>query len=274
MENRKAQQPSRCRPLGSGCSQPGLVIWIPVIYLGVAWALFLMVDVLNVAGAQEAAARRLAVPITWYYLFQEGGATEILQWLLLGGSGLTGAFLAGLLSREDRDSGAHIFWALMALASVLMLIEDAGNPRHYLASLAGMSVSSHLRQTMVTLVEMGYYSLLASVPLYALWRHRSAAFKIPRVRRYLILGYLAYATASIASATRHLGEWYSAAGQLMHQLLGGNLLIPPGWDAYTLNFFLVDWLVEESVELLGAAALFASALAFLYHYFACRDQKR
>lgn len=245
--------------------RPETVILVAALYLAFSWLSFLLIDVLNLADLQNLLARRMSVPITWYLLFQEGGATEILQWLFLGLAALVGAFLAGLAFRDGKATVLR-FWGLMGIACTLLLMEDAGNARHYLAALAGLFVPSSLRPTITILVEVAYYSLLASVPLYALWRYRRPAFSLAPARRFLLLGFASYAVASAASVTRDVGDWYRVLGGAIRGLLGDQLLIPPGWDLYVMEFYLVDWLLEESVELVGAAALAAAAVASLRHY--------
>ncbi len=245
---------------------PGMPMAIALTYLTIAWALFFLVDVRNAFGLQDMLAARIHIPVTWYYLFQEGGATEIGQWLFLSMITLTAGILAGHLLAAGRRRPA-LFWSLIGVAAALMLIEDAGNPRHYFSSLAVMIIPWGESSTIKTTVELVYYILLSSVPVYAVVRFWRYPFRSTVTTAFLLIGFSTYGVAGFASATRHVMEWYAAFGHSLHQLIaGGQLIIPAGWDQYMLNFYLVDWLLEESLELIGAAALLTATLFYLQEY--------
>lgn len=234
-----------------------------LLYLTVAWSLFLLVDANNFLGLREWLDRQIPVPLTWYYLFEEGGVTEIAQWLMLSLAAVSSSFLAGRLMTHGKR-GPALFWLLMGITAALMLIEDAGNPRHYLASMAVMILPDYSPQRVRTAVELLYYVGLSALPVYAVLRYWRYPLRSRLTTLYLLSGAALYGLAGFASASRHINEWYASFGGFLHRVLaGGQLIIPPSWDHYMLNFFLVDWLLEESVELLGASLLAAAVFAYL-----------
>lgn len=240
----------------------GAVPAVAAAYLAAAWLAFLLVDVANVAGSRDVLERTMNAPHVWVHLFREGAFTELFQWLLLGSAAMACAFVTGILHLRG-DRGAARFWLLLGVAATLMLIEDAGNPRHRLADY-GVSVFGLPR----TVSELAFFSVVAAVPLYAVatgWRH---PWKVPRCRTYLLAGMSAYAVAVTASGTRVVGDWYDRAGTFLAEaVLGGNLL-PYTFLNVGPGFWLMDWLLEESVELVGASMLCAAVVAYAQHVLA------
>ncbi len=245
---------------------PHIPVLVALAYLVISWALFLLVDANDFLGLREWLAQRISIPLIWFYLFEEGGATEIGQWLMLSLVALSASLLAGRLLADRRHPPA-MFWLLMGITALLMLIEDAGNPRHYLASMAVMILPQFSAQKLKMAVELAYYVGLSAVPVYAVLRYWRYPLRARLTALYLLTGCALYGLAGFASASRHINEWYAALGGFLHRVLaGGNLLLPPSWDQYMLNFYLVDWLLEESVELLGASLLAAACLTYWREY--------
>ncbi len=245
---------------------PHVPVIIALFYLLIAWTLFLVVDANNLWGLRDWLAQRQSIPVTWYYLFEEGGATEIAQWLMLSCACVAACSLAGRLWGDGKNAAA-LFWLLMGITAALMLIEDAGNPRHYLAALSVTLFPDRSPQRLKTTVELLYYVGLSLLPVYAVLRYWRYPLRSRLTALYLLTGCALYGVAGFASASRHINEWYAAFGGMVHRVLaGGQLLVPPSWDQYMLHFFLVDWLLEESVELIGASLLTAAALAYLRDY--------
>ena len=252
------------RTAGENLLSPKGVISLTVAYLCAAWTAFLLVDVLNVASTRDSlVASGFTTPAIWAQLFREGGPTEILQWLYLGGAAIVSAFLAGELRERGRNGERelHAFWLLMSIALIVMLIEDAGNPRHYLRNMALRLTGSRVAQLTV---ESVIFAVIAGLPLYAVIRYWRWVVPFARSKWYLFAAFVAYGVAGAASATRY--AWYERAGTWLNQFLGGRLLQDlehPFFGTTGMEFFLMDWLWEESVELIGATFFLAAALGFL-----------
>lgn len=237
-----------------------IVVGLAVGYLLLAWTAFWLIDVFNVFGLRDALVAGPHQQI-WFRLFREGRPTEMLQWAALGGAALVGGVLAGMHLAQQRRACA-MFWLLMGIAAVLMLIEDAGNPRHYFGEMARYHIGSPAQIA----TELAYFAILAAFPLYALLRYWRCPWACPSTRRYLIAGIAFYAIAGIASGTRDIGHWYVQVGGYIDQVVLGGRLIPltdDPWQTGGLGFHLMDALVEESIELVGATLLFAAALSYL-----------
>ena len=234
-------------------------------YLAAAWAAFVFIDALNFAGLRDSlVATGLQMPATWPHIFREGGPTEILQWLCLGIASVLAATVAGeLRSTKQRDADTRMFWMLMSIALMFLLIEDAGNPRHYIRDAVFELTGS---QTARLAVESLVFMILAGLPLYALVRYRREVIRFGSAKWYLLCAFLCYGVAGVASATRY--AWYEDAGAIFHAVVGSDLLEleHPHFTEVGIEFFLMDWLFEESVELLGAAFFVCATLAFVREF--------
>jgi hypothetical protein len=243
---------------------------IPLIalsYLAVTWALFIIVDVANVAGTRDAlVAAGVDPPALWWHLFEEGHLTEWLQWTCLGLFATVSAALAGRASTVAQGPTTR-FWVLMAAAGVLMLIEDAGNPRHTLGDFAWTLTGT---VTAVLTMHAIVFGTIAAVVLVGLILLGSVPQQAATAWRLLVSGVATYALAGSLSLAGYSGLYGSLGGVLRVSLLGDRLLqfVPAGHapHPYLFDSLLMDRLVEESLELLGASLLLAAAVAYLGHH--------
>jgi len=211
------------------------------------------------------------VPVTgepvgvWALTFGNGGPIEWVQWALLGLTAIAASFLSARLQSS--------FFYLFGFVAVLLLIEDAGDPRHrlsvYVRAAAGEEIVGVPTSTVVELI---YYAALAAVPLYAFWKYRNEVWFFTSARRYLLWGYGLYAVAALASATRRLGA-YEALGLMIDDALGGRLPMGP-YEPGEGHLQFVDGVLEESIELLAAACLLGLVLACASEARTARDQQR
>lgn len=249
---------------------PEHVIALVLCYLLLMWGAFFLIDAYDLFGVRAVLHAWEITDPFWFHLNRQGSITELLQWVTLGAT----AFAAGVVRGRGAANPAHVrgvvFWTLMGVAAVLMLIEDAGDPRHrltdYVLTFAAMTRAEELGRYLVFAVELFYFSLLASIPLYALLRHGLFFRYFRKVKIYLLTGFLAYGAASVFSVTSYLNDWYIRAGGFVHNVLAGGQLYRVDWPytAYHVHeFWLMDLLVEESIELLGAGALLAAALSYI-----------
>ncbi|MFA9477148.1 hypothetical protein ACERK3_02455 [Phycisphaerales bacterium AB-hyl4] len=238
-------------------------------FLAVGWGLFFFVDVLNLGGSRDwLAGTGLGRPMTWAQLFRECGPAEWLQWLCLGiGAVAMGA--AGTRWLYLRPKLAA-FWFVLGAGLVLLLIEDAGNPRHQIRRYVLNFTGSDMLQKAA---EFAFFCFLAVAPLYATVRFGNQIWPFRRTRRYILLGYFAYAVASLSSATRHWGDWHAHVGEWLYVAL--NLPFAVEMGGTSRGFWLMDKIVEESIELTAAAMLLAAIVAFHHEsriYLADRDE--
>lgn len=153
-----------------------------------------------------------------------------------------------------------------------MFIEDTINIRHIISNyLSLLSGYDYIRNPIRIITEFVIYFLIGGLMVYPLWKYFKFLNLGQRTRTYLITGYLAYAVGSISSASRYLFNWYDRLGEAIIDLLpvteaagwalASSNLEKAGW--YPLGFWLIDFLVEESIELIGAGFLLAFLLAYL-----------
>ncbi len=243
----------------------------------VSFVLIYLVDLRNLFGSRDFLISRFSdCPFLMRHLFTDGMVIELFQWALIGGTALVSMFVSGIMYKKDRTT--FLFWAVISVAFILMLIEDAGNSRHtiriYLQSIF-INQQEHVGLIFTTL----YFTCLASIPIYAFVHYRKPVMKHIRSARYLITGFISYALAASLSFFELI---IPIRGEPLYIYVGGKLrssfifLADDNaqclWDQYEatcgrfpLEFYIVDWLIEESIELVAAAAFCASAVAFLLY---------
>lgn len=250
---------------------PLLLILATVIYIVIMLFLVYLVDfrgmdILGLQGWLELVYPDY--PLFWIYAFTEGSPTEKIQWFFLAASivfTITFYFI-----KKSNDSRVPWGLLLLFLGLSLMLFEDYYNIRHktvdFIASYYNILPSHkffflHLR----TLVEMVLYSILGFIMVSALFFLLKDKREPLAGKKMLVAGYLFYAVASISSATRGIGNWYASLGR---RILGEYLIeiapqvTQPPYRG-NLGFYFVDFVLEEPLELLGAAFLAASLLTLI-----------
>ncbi len=258
--------------------KPAHVMLAVCVYLLLTWVLSYLVDVRNLFGLRDALRIKdylmlqgERVPL-WWLFFREAGLTEILQWAALLSTAIGGSFLYRKLNGTG-GKGRAFFWRLISLAAVLMLLEDALNVRHLMnrliLALAGLDWSSTAGRSLRTVLELTYFAVLGAIPLYAMLRYgKYVVTKSLPTCFYLLFGYIFYGLAVFFSGTRYINEWYYSAGTRIYEFMklhaSGELLYV-STDTLSMEFWLMDCVIEESLELIGAGALLAAVLAYGRH---------
>ncbi|MCG6659763.1 hypothetical protein HOP52_18600 [Halomonas campisalis] len=233
--------------------------------LGLAWLAVIGVDILNLWGAGDRLYERMGERSAtrawaWVMLFSEGGPIEMLQWLTLALAAATAFMRYGRLSPGaapgSLERSAALFWLLMGGALMLMVLEDAGNMRHWLRDTAYHFLGGRSPRY----VELLYFGALACVPLSALLLFGRSVLRLPRTRLYLLGGFACYGLAAGGSAFRY--RLYEPLGHWLHHGLLNDALRVTEVGGHSHYFWLMDFLVEESLELAGATLLAAAALQF------------
>jgi len=234
-----------------------------------AWVGVLLFDVLDVSGLgswlydtlHDRSPERAQV---WVILFGEAGPIEMVQWLFLVAAAGLSFHIHGRLSaggsKSREDARARMFWLIMGIAFLLMLIEDAGNPRHWFRHFFWEFLGDHQGR----ISEMIYFAALGALPLTALVFFSRPVLRMYKSRWLLLGGFFFYAIAVGGSVTRYY--WYEAAGNFLHATVLGETLKEVALGDQGHGFWLMDYLVEESLELIGATLLAAAAAAFLRDY--------
>ena len=114
-------------------------------------------------------------------------------------------------------------------------------------------------------MELTYFGILALMPLYALLRYGRFIWHNSQSRNYLFIGYFFYGMAVAASGTRFIGEWYVNVGNLIYEFMlaqAKNDILYASGDNLPMGFWLMDFMVEESLELIGAGALLSATVAY------------
>ncbi len=263
------------RKLLQGCSsiRPAHIFCSALAYLALAWLISYLGDVHNFLGLTDRLINRGAErPFMWYYLFMEGSPTEMVQWLYLSATVVLCGLTSGRLAAKNYRLPAR-FFLLMGIGVVTMLMEDAGNLRHQIKYYFRLALGDTMLVGIA--VEMLFFGLLGLFMLYALVRYGRYVWRQRMTRNFLGLGYISYAVASLASGTRHFADWYDHAGNWLLQVVGlyepFNARFVPTAVGRPIGFYVMDFFLEESLELVAAAALCTAAYA--YYRALCLDHR-
>ena len=243
-------------------------------YLVLAYTLIIIVDILNVFNTQAYLVGRFRVPLLWYQLFKESGPTEVLQWLYMTLNVLVAGAVVGLCIALRKPHATTL--SIMAVGLGLMLLEDTAAIRHklshFLTSNAG--IENGLRSPLGISFEIAFFGVLAILMIYPVYELRHMILGDPKLKRYFSIGYVSYGVGAVISATRHIGNWYCIVGE--------NIITSLGLDGIStwsigmrnleeeqgrkLGFFILEALVEESLEMVGAAFVCAALVVLFRSY--------
>ena len=208
----------------------------------------------------------------WLVLFSEGGPIEMLQWLTLTLAAGVSFSLYGNFCHlnEDYFNKKYIsrFWLIMGIALMLMILEDAGNMRHWIRFFFHYIFGGNAAK----FAELIYFGLLALLPLAAVFLYGRYILFAKITTLYLFGGFAFYGFAVIGSALRYY--WYQAAGQWLHYDVFDGSMVIVEWGSQPHYFWLMDFWIEESIEFMGATLLAAAALHFSAEFSKTRIKTR
>lgn len=243
---------------------PALPAIAAVVYLLVCYLAILLIDVAAVGRTREW-IRDVGggKPALWVLLFEDGSLTELLQWSALA----TLVVLSGLTAghaRARNEVRAARFWTLITVGTAMMLMEDAGDVRHRLVFYVETFIGLQRAPPFHLVVEAVWFAVITAVLAVAVLRFGPPVLRErPTTWRFGLVGAVCYAIAALGSVTRDIGWWYADAGRVIEtSLLRTRLLVPEGWSREQVHFFLMDYVVEESLELLGASLFLGAVIAY------------
>ncbi|MDZ7744795.1 MAG: hypothetical protein U5K77_03525 [Candidatus Saccharibacteria bacterium] len=270
---------------------PDYIFFAGVCVAIVSLLAFYFVDLRNVFGLRDIlfAVNPLYfytdyVPLFFAHWGRNGGLAEILQYGLLGSSALIMMYCAGSLyarriaqtSKEARRQTTQLFMftLLIAVALLLMLMQDAAGIRHTLMGYVQAIADEQDQGVFGTLFEMLYFIVLGGIPVYAYIRYGAPLKQLARAKVYIIIAYVFYfAAGSLSFAGTAFSKLvsqnvYEIAGDKFYNfaLSIGDPGLQSAWAAlqathwwYPIAFNLMDHLVEENLELIAAGAFLAAA---------------
>lgn len=263
-----AAEPGQSLRLREPPARPRTVVLVAVGWLALSWAVVVASDGLDLFGWQA----HLAEP-WWQALFFNRRPTEWLQWTSLAAAYGGALYLAARI-RPLGDDRLSRFLIWFGVGAGLMLIEDAGDVRHIIALYVRRALDDSLVLGLhpATLVDVPYFAALAFPLLYALARYGRRVWQAREARPYVALAYAAYGLAAVGSALsgvgggRHeqsvyLGSLYERMGGALVRALPGDQWATGGLEPAHFRFQIIDALVEESLELIGAACMLAVVVA-------------
>lgn len=232
-----------------------LTLVVAVLVVIGAWLTVYAVDVWGWGNRGEG---RLPM---WWELFNDG-VVEVVQWVYIAVFVVAAGYLGGRL-QGGPHAGVGSFFYVMSIGFALILIEEAGDVRLILAEAIGrwlgyeiLGMHFHVIGTLPVML------LLAFFPIYALLRYGKHVWQLKRARKYLAALYGLYAVSQIGAQTSHIEGWYAHFGNWINAtFFNWQLPAMPGIDPGANSYFIIDNVVEESLEMLAAGALLAMILA-------------
>lgn len=259
------------------------IVFLATIFLVLlSFLLFYLIDLRNVFGTRDlllsADGRSFFFsyhPFFFQHWGRNSGVAEIIQYSFLGAGVLIAGFCSGFLYNR-KEKRLSKFWLIMSIALLLMLLQDAGELRHVPMSYAMWAFGEVDQGLAGTLVELAYFAIMGGVPLYALIKYWKDISSYVRSKYYLLIGFVFYALAGglsfVGTAFEGLLDKnvYNILGDYFYDfaLSIGDDAVVTIWEetSFNVRFFLMDSLLEENIELIGAGALLAAVLAFWASY--------
>lgn len=254
--------------------KPESIFALVVAFLLASLLLVYLIDVINIFDLRNRLYRDSNIPFFWFHWFLTP-VENPLQWLTLSGV-MYLYFHNAKIAHNHGEKETFRFWGLMAIGSTLMLIEDSMDIRHgvrrFLQDATGGDPTGY--GELATLFELGYFATIAMVITFALIWYRKVYWRQKKTKRYFVLGFIFYGIAVFSS---WLGTAFQDRMQAdgLYTVIGGKLASVVFSDQETLHlfgdndfpvmpleFYLMDRVYEESIELLGATALLVAGLSF------------
>lgn len=258
------------------------IFYIGLFLVILSFLIFYLVDLRNIFGTRDLlfATKRdyfffTHRPFFFQHWGRNSGIAELIQWSALAGSALFSAFLAGIKSQKHNKT--YKFWLFMSIAFILMMLEDAGNVRHLFMSYIQAIFKEAEQGWAGTGFELLYFSLLGGFPLFIVIRYGSFLKYYKKTKIYMIIGFIFYFLAGslsfIGTAFSKLIDknFYTLAGDKFYSLaiyLGDKNIesVWTTWQAdnwrFPIGFHLMDSLLEENLEIIGASAFLAACTSF------------
>lgn len=248
------------------------ILFFLVTILTITLISILAIDLYGLFGIRDRLFQStLDMPYFWFHWYRNGGPIEFIQYSFLGLSAVYAA-KNSLLSETMNEKK---FWSIFAIALIYLLIEDAGDPRHFIRFYVQRIAGETEQGFWGTIVEMTYFAALASIPVYAYLRYGGKALKNHFVtKKYMLGGFVFYA---LAAGSSFVGSAFSALlDRNIYRIMGErmiNILILIGdsevatrylgRDYSRISYYLMDSPYEESLELIGGALFLMAALSFV-----------
>ena len=255
-------------------------------YITLSFVLYYLIDLRNVFGSRDFLFSSEGVyfyftytPFFFQHYGRNGGFAEVVQWSLLAGVVVLALFYAG--KWFDRERQLAYFWLLFGLGALFMLLEDAGDVRHFFMSYVQWMAGEPDQGLWGTLFEGVYFIFLGSLPLIAFFYFRNIIKQQGKVYIYMLWGIILHAIAATASFVGTafqmtlerdiytiLGDGFKALSLSVADPEVATLW--QQWDSqnwlYQVDFYLMDSFFEENLELLGNAFFLAATLSVFSIY--------
>ena len=218
------------------------IIFIAFFILLLFWIGIYLIDIRGIFGIQSYRG-------FWWHAFRNRSPVEIMQWGVMSAVAIYAGRVAGIHEIKG-DKKGKVLWLLVAATFAMMVIEDAGDPRH----IQGRYFRQFFNMPTI-MVEAMFFGTMVTPIIYGFLRYWKKAFYFPATRPYFLLGGFLYAFAATTSLFRGVQGFYTRIGdRISNAFFGGE----------ANGFLLIDFVFEESIELL-AGSIFLGGLVIYHH---------
>jgi hypothetical protein len=221
--------------------------WLALGLVVVSWA----VIALSIVTSHETA------PVLWFWLFQEAGPVEHVQWTVLAATALVAMAASGRCLAIGQPIGR--FWMWFSIGATVLLLEDAVNVSHSVAGMLEPIVGDNVHAGRLPI-----YLLLAVLLLSPLLVYRRHVAASPALRP-LLAGVVLYGVASSMSIVANLlFDGYARIGWFLFDEVFRGRVPPLPFEVWGVAeditpIVFMDTVVEEAVELVAAGFLLTAA---------------
>lgn len=174
------------------------------------------------------------------------------------------------------------FWGVFSIAVLYLLIEDAGDPRHFIRHYVQLFVGETYGGQGIwgTITELVYFGILGTIPVYAYLRYGHKALKnYFKSKVFLLSGFFFYA---LAAGSSFIGSAFEAVFENnLYMIIGREIVaiivyfggpeveaMYTGPRYHSISYTIMDSPYEESLELIGGTLLLLAAVSFMRTYYA------
>ncbi len=254
---------------------PAWIFTTIIFYLVAVFIICYLVDIINIFELRHTFenlwcpfAKTNMQPL-WAALLLDNSITQVVQLITLAGIFYFAHIISKKLYYQLSWKKAAMFWGILSVAAMLMFLEEKFNIRFILnATVIAFANVEEYDPTGVALrstVELLYYTVLGFIPLYALFRFGRPVWEHSKTRYFILFGYFMYGYAAIASASRYIYDWYTIAGGKLLSITENYTpeeLVYFETEDRPMEYWIMDLIIEEPVELLGGAGLLTAVLIY------------
>lgn len=201
-------------------------------------------------------------PRVWAHYFAEAGPIEFYQWIFLGLSVLAAIYTGSKLINANEHSLGYM-WLSLGVFFLILLVEDTGNTSHQIAEYMSIVFAGNRILSSRRIVYLAYM-VIGILPLVIYSKH---IIKLKQFSGSLLVAYGVYGFAGIQSAFDFSRIRFNLGDIAVNRLFNGTLRYEMPEGLWPVEYKFADSILEESLELFSAMAIFGTIVVFTREYY-------